>query len=234
MRDHILKEIKRIAAEQQGVPPGQAAFAKVTGISTGKWRGIHWLKWSDALAEAGFQANSWQGKHNSDDILLRLAELTERLGRLPTNSEVKFERKKDPSFPVHSTVANHFPTKASLAHALIALSDRDQAWSALKDLIPTVETSAALSATPTKDGLIYLLKSGAFFKIGCSDNIERRIKEITIALPATVELIHAIRTDDPAGIEAYWHKRFGPKRVNGEWFNLDRSDVKAFTRRTFQ
>lgn len=233
-RDHILQEIKRIAAVQGGTPPGQAAFVKATGISTAKWRGIHWVKWSDALAEAGFQANAWQGKHDSNEILLRLAELTERLGRLPTNSEIKFERKQDPSFPVHSTIANHFPTKASLARALIALMDCDPAWACLSGLVEPPESPTLPKAVPTADGFVYLLRSGGFFKIGRSDNIERRIKEIAIALPEAVELIHAIRTDDAPGIEAYWHNRFATKRVNGEWFDLDAADVKAFTRRSFQ
>jgi hypothetical protein len=101
-------------------------------------------------------------------------------------------------------------------------------------MIPAVETMAVRSDAPIKDGFVYLLRSGAFFKIGRSDNIERRIKEITIALPETVELIHAIRTDDPPGIESYRHNRFAAKRANGECFDLDAADVKAFKRRTFQ
>lgn len=44
----------------------------------------------------------------------------------------------------------------------------------------------------------------------------------------TVE--HTLTTDDPVGIERYWHQRFAERRLNGEWFALSREDVAAFRR----
>ena len=70
-------------------------------------------------------------------------------------------------------------------------------------------------------------------KIGRSNAAGRRKYELAIQLPEKAVKIHEIRTDHPAGIEAYWHNRFAAKRQGGEWFDLNVSDVNAFRRRKF-
>lgn len=77
------------------------------------------------------------------------------------------------------------------------------------------------------------MKSGRFYKIGRSNSAGRREYEVGLKLPVRTTLIHEIATDDPAGIEAYWHKRFASRRGHGEWFDLTPEDVTAFRRRRF-
>ena len=77
------------------------------------------------------------------------------------------------------------------------------------------------------------MKSGRHCKIGRSKSAERRELELGILLPEKAELIHKIKTDDPVGIEKYWHDRFKDKRKGGEWFELSAGDIKNFKRRKF-
>ncbi len=82
-------------------------------------------------------------------------------------------------------------------------------------------------------GFVYLLKSGRHYKIGHTLDVGRRRYDLAIQLPEAVSEEHVIRTDDPAGIERYWHGRFKSRRKNGEWFELTRADIAAFKRRKF-
>jgi hypothetical protein len=228
-----LGEILRLASENRGKPPGGKAFGSATGISAAKWRGVYWARWNDALAEAGFAPNAMKGRLDDAELLLKIATLCRQLGRLPSRSDMRLRRKNDPAFPNHNTIRNHFATHAGLVGALRKFAVAND-YTDLLPMLPDDAKAPEPMRTAANDGSVYLLKSGNHYKVGRSDEIERRVKEVRIALPEPATLVHTIRTDDPPGIEAYGHRRFADRRANGEWFRLTGEDVRAFTRRTFQ
>jgi hypothetical protein len=237
MRDLILSEIRRLAASNDGRPPGQMLFARETGIAEHQWRGKLWARWGDALIEAGYRPNDWTGRLDSGAVLAGVIAACRHFGRLPTYDEIEIYRKSAPSIPTAQAVKRHFGTRSSLVAALAKRTMDDNALADVAAMLPERhETNVTPQASAAKmpAGFVYLIRAGDFYKVGRSDDLERRIKEIRVALPDKATLVHAIRTDDPPGIEAYWHRRFEDKRANGEWFKLSPADISAFKKRKFQ
>lgn len=235
-RSEILAHIRRIA-KADGAPPGKNRFQAETGIKRHEWYGVYWARWGDALEEAGLVANTLQEKFEKDSILEAYLQLLEALGRVPTEGDIRIAKRSDDNFPSHSTLANHLGLKrARLAAALDCASTRPNSTEAIAilqraidELPPETEASEEADAVaPFTTGFVYLIKSGKYYKIGKTNSIDRRQYEIGLHLAEGIEPIHSIETDDPSGIEAYWHNRFKEKRMNGEWFNLNASDVRAF------
>lgn len=234
MRELIISEIRRIADAYGGKAPGSRLFWKETGIGEAKWRGVYWARWGDALAEAGYAANDWQQKLASTDLLNRLAELVRSQRRVPTSTEITLLRRSDPTVPSSKTLQNHFEGRSGLMAALRSYCSERGGFEDVLAVLPKASETSKPQTPRVLEGWVYLLKSGQHYKIGRSDQLETRVKKISIALPEATAMVHAIKTDDPPGIEAYWHRRFADRRANGEWFKLAAADVAAFTRRKFQ
>jgi hypothetical protein len=231
LRDIILTEIRRIAEASGGRAPGANLFRKETGIGETKWRGVYWARWGDALAEAGYAANTLQQKLDPADLLKRLAELVRSTGRLPPYAEISLLRRSDPTVPNPKALQRHFGS--GLVPALRAYCQQHGGFEDVLAVLPEIVAGSKDRAAKGPEGWVYLLRSGQHYKIGRSDQLETRVKKISIALPEATAMVHAIRTDAP-GIEDYWHRRFADRRANGEWFKLTAADVAAFTRRKFQ
>ena len=60
---------------------------------------------------------------------------------------------------------------------------QDEQYKDVAAMLPNVPTGQGDVSRPPPEGLVYLIKSGAHYKIGRSDQLERRVKEIRIALP---------------------------------------------------
>lgn len=238
MREYIISEIQRIAEENGGQAPGVRAFVNATGIIESKWLGKYWTRWTDALAEAGFEPNSWQAKADVNETLWGLITACRHFGHFPTRAELNFLRNTDSTIPSPSTLKNNFGVRADLIEALKQHIAGNADHADVLAMLPATSPRRPSQNASAKaaDGHVYLFKAGDYFKIGRTENLERRVKEVSIALPQRLTIIHTIKTDDPSGIETYWHKRFADKRVrpDAEWFKLTQDDVKAFMRRKFQ
>lgn len=236
MRDFIISEIRRLTALHGGQPPGNKAFVTATGIIESKWRGKYWARWGDALVEAGYAPNSWTGKSDVTELLVGLIAACRHYGHFPTNSEISILRSSNSAIPAPRVVKSNIGGRSELIAAIQRYVGTDPAFADILAMLPPISHARPIPPKVAKamDGHVYLIKSGDFYKVGRSEDLERRVKEIRISLPDAASLVHAIATDDPPGIEAYWHRRFADRRANGEWFRLSPDDVKAFLRRKFQ
>lgn len=238
-KEHIIAEIIRTADENNGKPLGKKRFAKETGIRESDWCGVFWARWSEAIKEAGFEPNIMNKAFPDDFIISKLIALIQELKTFPTMPELRLKRREDKNFPSHNVISR-LGKKHEIAAKIIEYCEREEGFKEVIDICrPLCLTLPPNSGIVTQDndqkfGFVYLMKSGHYYKIGkSSSSVERRMYDIGIKLPENLELIHKIRTDDPSGIEDYWHRRFKDKRKKGEWFVLSSTDVKAFKRRKF-
>lgn len=236
-KNHILAEIRRTASENDGKPLGMARFFSETGIKITDWQNKFWARWSDALREAGFEPNSLNRRLSDAPLLGSLAGFVRELGHLPSANELKLRAHQDPAFPDNSTFVTHFGRKARWAAALARYCEERGGFEDVIEYCAQVrseggdDATAAVKPVQEEHGWVYLLKSGRNYKIGRTNSVGRRVRELEIQLPEKAQEVHHIATDDPVGIEAYWHERFKDRRKNGEWFELSASDVAAFKRR---
>lgn len=234
-KDEILSEIRRLAEENGGKPLGRNRFLEATGIREADWLGRYWARWGDAVEEAGFAPNALQTRTDDQDALRRLALEARRLGHFPTFAEMRMQRLVDKSLPSNGVYERLGP-KATLAARLAEFCEEESDYGDVLELIsPLLESDDAIESGKSNEsgdrGFVYLLKSGRYYKIGHTNSTGRRAYELALQLPERPTPIHEIATDDPRGIEDYWHKRFADRRRNGEWFELTQADVSAFRRR---
>lgn len=240
-KQHILDEIRRTAKANSGKALGRRAFKSETGIRVTDWNPHYWLRWGDALSEAGFSPNKFKEAFDENEVIEKYAGFVRELGHFPIRGEIRRKSKQDASFPSVSVVTHRrFGGKKGLAKKIINFCQASGGWDDVIQICIGVGGSeedssqdSNKSVLPETFGVVYLMKSGSYYKIGKSTAIGRREYELSIQLPEKPSTVHTIKTDDPTGIEAYWHKRFQDKRKKGEWFQLTAEDVKAFKRRKF-
>lgn len=80
-----------------------------------------------------------------------------------------------------------------------------------------------------RSGHVYVLKAHKPFeecyKIGRTNNIDKRLHTFAVKLPYKVDLVCSLYCSDMYALEDGLHRVFKDKRLDGEWFKLSESDV---------
>jgi Meiotically up-regulated gene 113 len=233
---HILAEIRRTATANAGNPLGRQRFQSETGIKESDWLGRHWVRWGDAVSEAGFAPNKVSQAFDEDLLLEKLASFALELGHFPVAAELRMKASQDKGFPSHTIWHNRFGTLLETKSRLFKYIGNKTEFAGLlafcepQKLEEAFFSEVQASSSKSQLGYVYLLKFRSDYKIGTSGDPDRRYGEVATQMPEAMTKVHTIKTDDPFGVEKYWHQRFDDKRLKGEWFRLTLDDVRAFKR----
>lgn len=234
-KESIIAAYNDLVAGKDGKVIAEAVFTRETGISSYHWSGGYWRSWSAFQADAGHTPNSPTEKIPDETLLHRFSELALERNEIPTEADLNLKRKEDRSFPDKSCFRRWRGRNALLAKVAEYCVGKDQFAPVLQLLKQGVSNTLdrRLDSFQVK-GFVYLLRSGKYYKLGRTNAVGRRLRELAIQLPQKPDTVHVIETDDPEGIEQYWHHRFADKRQEGEWFALSPEELSAFKKRRFQ
>lgn len=237
-KEDILKEIQKWAKENGGRTPSEKILREEIGIP--KWDWInYWTKITDVQRDAGLIPQGFRKKkYNKKDLCEEFIKLIREKGKWPTRDELDFKRRHDSRFPASATFYKNLGLTGDLAQTILEHIKDKQGYGDVVDICNSClekyrnenEIEEENSEKVKKHGWVYLFKHGHFnqYRIGKTTDLLRRGSEIRIQLPERAILIHSIETADITGVETYWLNRFKSKSLNGDWFNLSRSDVKEF------
>lgn len=231
-REDILKSIQRLAKEK-GKTPSEKDFYAYAAIGIYDLKKNGWAFYGELVNEAELPPNKFdKTKYSHNELCEMFIEVIREKNKWPQRGVLDVKHHKDPNFPDSSTFYKKLGLTGDLAKTILEYIDDkkeyDDVIQICKAILVKFDIDDSKSKAGDKIGFVYLYKMGKVYKIGKTYNPIRREGELEIQLPEKAEPIHNIKTDDPSGIEAYWHKRFESKRKNGEWFNLDNRDIKAF------
>jgi hypothetical protein len=174
----ILAEIRRTAARNDGSPLGRARFLAETGIRESDWAGKYWVRWNDAIREAGFTPNKLTAPLAGEYLLKRLCEVARELHHFPLTRELMLKSRADPTFPNAKTFDRLGP-KASRVAAVLEFA-RQRGYQDVVEICAAFKSSRKAAEDADDDsttdntavGYVYLARHGSArqFKIGRTNN----------------------------------------------------------------
>lgn len=89
---------------------------------------------------------------------------------------------------------------------------------------PPIPKGSKPSLSPTA-GYVYVIRSPLGFKIGKTVNLKSRARLFEVKLPFQISIEHYAWFDDYTHAERSFHITYHAKRLEGEWFDLNESDL---------
>ncbi|MCU7667278.1 GIY-YIG nuclease family protein [Bacillus thuringiensis] len=95
------------------------------------------------------------------------------------------------------------------------------------DSIDTKHNDTEPASESSERGYVYFIKEdyAGRIKIGKTKDINQRLDTFNVKLPFHVDLLHVIESNNYHYTEKLFHILFQAKRVNGEWFELNETDI---------
>ena len=145
-KDDILDAIRLTTAENGGVPLGVEKFTEKTGITKGNWLGKIWVKWSDAVKEAGYEPNTFSSPAYDVGCVIRtIAEYARELGHFPTKPELKIRHYNDKSFPSYTTLSKQLGSKSEVISKVAAYCKQDDSLESVHRMCESMVLNLPLS-----------------------------------------------------------------------------------------
>ena len=235
-KQHILNEIRRTAKANGGDPLGRERFLTDTGIKQLDWYGKYWIRWGDAVREAGFIPNRLAEAYADEFLIERLVSLTRELGRFPVEGDLRVKCRSDPEFPSHGAFHRLGP-KMQRVLIVTEFCRAHEGFQDVRDLCP--EATDRRRYSPEKEagseeiGFIYLIKSGRYYKSAeatlrddANTNLPSNFpKEPTRCTKSVRMILLALKHTGTTGLNR------SVRMANG--LNLSPFEIKAFCRRKF-
>lgn len=181
-RDQFIQRIRELAAER-GDHIGFRECLKEVGLSEGWLRGQPWFNgWNKLLTDLGLQTRRFEPpQRNAADSVATLVDLVRRLGRWPTEDELRRERASNKAI-ASTAYIRKLRRSGELAALLAPYAEADPTNQTLRTLIADAsrpeESEIVTSSKDRVQGYVYMLRSGRKYKIGKSTDPSRRFREI--------------------------------------------------------
>lgn len=135
-KEHILREIRRTAEANGGVPLGRQSFFKEAD-----WKGKFWARWNDAVRQAGFEPNQLQQPFEETSLIEKFIPMLREFRRFPVTAEMRMQKRSDASFPNEKTLRERFGTRKQFATKILAHCQRHEGFEDITAICTAAPTS---------------------------------------------------------------------------------------------